>query len=107
MYQNGYYRIASANISESGISITGEPDTIFDDLVSIYSVNFLTYNNTVLYNTFTLFNADSANSGKIFSEFNANYPARTFQELGPYYNSMTFSDMAVMPLGDTLNPYVN
>lgn len=107
MYQNGYYRIASANISESGISITGEPDTIFDDLVSIYSVNFLTYNNTVLYNTFTLFNADSANSGKLFSEFNANYPARSFQELGPYYNSMTFSDMAVMPLGDTLNPYVN
>jgi hypothetical protein len=107
MYQNGYYRIASANISESGISITGEPDTIFDDLVSIYSVNFLTYNNTVLYNTFTLFNADSANSGKIFSQFNTNYPARSFQELGPYYNSMTFSDMAVMPLGDTLNPYVN
>jgi len=107
MYQNGYYRIASANISESGISITGEPDTIFDDLVSIYSVNFLTYNNTVLYNTFTLFNADPANSGKIFSQFNANYPARSFQELGPYYNSMTFSDMAVMPLGDTLNPYVN
>jgi hypothetical protein len=107
MYQNGYYRIASANISESGISITGESDTIFDDLVSIYSVNFTAYNDSLLYDTFTLFNADSANSGKIFSEFNDNYPARTFQELGPDYNSMTFSDMAVMPLGDTLNPYVN
>jgi hypothetical protein len=108
IYQNGYYRVASANISESGISITGETDTIFDDLVSIYSVNFNTFNTTSLFTTFLTFN-DAAGNAPFNSmvAFNSLYPAKNFQELGSYYGSMTFSDMSVMPLGETLNPYVN
>lgn len=107
-YNNGYYRVASANISESGISVTGKVDTIFDDLVSIYSVNFDTYNSTTLFTTFATFDAASGNApSNTFTSFDSIYPAKTFTELGAYYNSMTFSDMAVMPLGDTLNPYVN
>jgi hypothetical protein len=107
-YNNGYYRVASANISESGISVTGKVDTIFDDLVSIYSVNFDTYNSTTLFTTFATFDAAAGNAPfNSMVAFNSLYPAKTFTELGSYYNSMTFSDMAVMPLGDTLNPYVN
>lgn len=107
-YNNGYYRVASANISESGISVTGKVDTIFDDLVSIYSVSFDSYNSTTLFTTFTTFNSATGNAlSNTFTGFDSVYPAKTFTELGAYYNSMTFSDMAITPLGDTLNPYVN
>lgn len=108
-YNNGYYRVASANISESGISITGKVDSIFDDLVSTYSTNFQTFNTTTLFTTFaTLTSGVTALYGaNTITAFNSYYPAKTFSEIGVYYNSMTFSDMAVMPLGDTLNSYVN
>lgn len=107
IYNNGYYRVTSSNISESGISLSGKADTTFDDLVSIYSINFKTYNSLQTYNTFSAFNSDSSFIPNSFSTFNSLYPAKTFTELGSYYNNMTFSDMAVIPLGDTLNPYDN
>lgn len=106
-YNNGYYRARASTLSESGISLNAKPDTVFDDLVLIYSTNFNSYNTTVTYNTFALFNSDTNNSGKVFSDFNSSYPAKSFNDLGQYYLNMTFSDMSVMPLGDTLNPYVN
>jgi hypothetical protein len=109
LYNNGYYRVASANISESGISITGKVDTIFDDLVSTYSTNFNGFNTTTLFTTFaTLTSGAVALYGaNTFTGFNSYYPAKTFTDIGSYYNAMTFSDMAIMPLGDTLNTYVN
>jgi hypothetical protein len=109
MYNNGYYRVASANISESGISLTGKVDTIFDDLVSIYSTSFNTFNTTTLFTNFS-----SLTSGAValygantMTAFNSYYPAKTFTELGSYYTNMTFSDMSVIPLGDGVNPYAN
>jgi hypothetical protein len=108
-YNNGYYRVSSANISESGISITGKVDTVFDDLVSTYSVSFNNFNTTTLLTNFASLTSGAVGlyGGNTISAFNSYYPAKTFTELGPYYNNMTFSDMTVMPLGDTLNPYVN
>ncbi len=108
-YNNGYYRVVNANVSDSGIGLTGKADTVFDDLASTYSANFNQYNNSVSYapNNFNSFNTDALNSGKKFSDFNLRYPALTFEQVGSYYFGMTFSDMSIIPLGDTLNPYDN
>ena len=109
-YNNGYYRVASANISNDGISLTGKVDTIFDDLISTYSVNFLTFNSTTLFTNFASLNNTTATAlygANNMDAFNSYYPAKTFAEIENYYSSMTFSDMAITPLGDMLNPYDN
>ena len=109
MYNNGYYRVVNANISESGVSLTGKVDTIFDDLISIYSTNFNTFNTTTLFTTFTslTFGAVALYGANSMTAFNSYYPDKTFTEIGSYYTGMTFSDMSVIPLGDGVNPYAN
>ncbi len=109
-YNNGYYRVTNASISDSGIGLTGKADTVFDDLATTYSANFNNYNNNVAYNTFALFKTDWETKYTVnvkFSQFNSEYPAKTFEQIGSYYSGMTFSDMSILPLGDTLNPYDN
>jgi hypothetical protein len=117
LYNNGYYRVVNANISDGGIGLTGKVDTTFDDLTDTFSETFAEYNSTVTYspNNFNSFNADTARPSNTFNGFNSVYPALTFDQVALYYaesanpgdNGMSFSDMAFMPLGDKLNPYDN
>jgi hypothetical protein len=90
------------------VSINARVDTRFDDIISIYSVNFNTFTETSGFettDTFTTFNTQY--SGQVFDEFNDDYPARTFEELEQYYTDMTFNEMTINPLGDTLYKYGN
>jgi hypothetical protein len=108
-HKNGYYRVTNANISDSGIGLTGKADTTFDDLTLVYSETFGEYNSTVAYspNNFTSFNNDTSRPSNTFAGFNLAYPAETFEQVGESYLGLSFSDMAFMPLGDKLDLYVN
>jgi hypothetical protein len=108
LYDNGYYRVKTATINNASISINAKVDTRFDDIISIYSVNFDTFSETSGFeptDTFTTFNTQY--SGQVFTEFNDDYPARTFGQLDQYYSDMTFNDATIYPLGDTLYKYGN
>jgi hypothetical protein len=108
LYDNGYYRVKTATINNASISINAKVDTRFDDIISIYSVNFDTFTETSGFestDTFTTFNTQY--SGQVFAEFNDDYPARTFGQLDEYYRDMTFNDATIYPLGDTLYKYGN
>lgn len=107
LYDSGYYRVKTANINNSSISINARVDTRFDDIIDVYSVNFDTFtqNSGITPNNFSTF--DTQYAAKFFKDFNAGYPARTFEELGDYYSDMTFNDMTINPLGDTLYKYGN
>lgn len=116
LYDNGYYRVKNATINNSSISINAKIDTRFDDIISIYSVNFNTFTETSGFeptDTFATFNAQYVldalhpEDGKFFYDFNADYPARTFEQLDQYYTDMTFNEMTINPLGDTLYKYGN
>ena len=106
-YDNGYYRVKSASINNSSISVNAKVDTRFDDIISVYSVNFDTFTQSSGFspNTFTTF--DTQYATKLFTDFNAGYPARTFEDVEDYYTDMTFNDMTINPLGDTLYKYGN
>ena len=106
-YDNGYYRVKTATIGSGSISINAKVDTRFDDIISVYSVNFNTFaeNGGFSPNKFSTFNTEYAS--QLFSDFNAGYPARTFEDLEQYYTDMNFNDMTIYPLGDTLYKYGN
>jgi hypothetical protein len=107
-YDNGYYRVKTATINGGSVSINARVDTRFDDIISIYSVNFDTFTETSGFeptDTFTTFNTQY--SGQVFNQFNDDYPARTFAQLEQYYTDMTFNEMTINPLGDTLYKYGN
>lgn len=104
-YNNGFYRVASASISDSGISLNAKVDSIFSDFVSIYATKFSVFNASLNYNTFALFTTDK--TGQKFGNFNDSYPAKTFSNIGSDYANMTFSDMTIVPFGDSGNDYVN
>ena len=114
-YDNAYYRVKTASINSGSISINAKVDTRFDDIISVYSVNFDTFNNNsgLSPNKFDTFNSEYVidpvhpENGKFFDDFNADYPARTFEELEQYYTDMNFNDMTIYPLGDTLYKYGN
>lgn len=107
MHNNGFYRVINANLSDSGIGLTGKADTTFDDLTNVFAETFAEYNSTVAYdpNTFQSFNDDTSRPSNTFAGFNEKYPAKTFDEVEQSYIGLTFSDMAFMPLGDKLNLY--
>jgi hypothetical protein len=58
MHNNGFYRVINANVSDSGIGLTGKADTTFDDLTNVFAETFGEFNTNANFtpNTFYAFN---------------------------------------------------